>query len=149
MHFDYCDCSVYYPVVVFPGGDPWQYFNDGIKEIGDRDMTSQEQYNWFKEKYPDAVMLARIGDGYEAYNDDATTVQAVMGHDISLEVASTVAIGLLYVTSFPGNMLDVILPKLVRAGHRVAICDPLEAPGQEKKRLKVNRNKAVQLSLNI
>lgn len=95
----------------------------------------QEQYERLKAKYPDAVLLFRIEDRYEAYNDDAAKVRAVMGHDVSKEVQQAKDCLMTYVTGFPHDMLDEILPKLVRAKHRVAICDQIADTEKVRKRI--------------
>lgn len=79
------------------------------------------QYNNFKAKHPDALFLFRGGDFYEAYEDDAKVCARVLG--ISLTRRNDDGI---YQAGFPFHALDVYLPKLVRAGYRIAICDSIE-----------------------
>ncbi|MBO8460147.1 MAG: hypothetical protein IAA73_07445 [Bacteroidetes bacterium] len=80
-----------------------------------------ESYNWMKSKHPDAVFLFRSGDSYEAYKGDAERI----GHTLSIGVSkeSVGDMGTIPVVSFPMADLDVNLPKLIRKGLRVAICD--------------------------
>lgn len=80
-----------------------------------------KQYRDFKEKHPDRVLLFRQGDFYEAYEQDADTCGKVLGVTVTKQ-------GTLTMTSFPYHALDTYLPKLISAGHRVAICDILETP---------------------
>ena len=79
----------------------------------------QEQHGQLKAKHPDAVLLFRTGDNYVAYKEDAQAVSRILGLEVEHgEQADTV--------SFPFRDLDTHLPKLIRAGQRVAICDQLE-----------------------
>ena len=83
----------------------------------------QEQYDRLKDKHPDTVLLFRTDDNYVAYKGDAQTASRILGLDVEQgDKADTV--------SFPYGDLDTHLPKLIRAGQRVAICDQLEAPKQ-------------------
>ena len=89
------------------------------------------QYEEMKAKHPDAVLLFRVGDFYESFGDDAKIVSDVCGlvltrtqaQDITAEQAA-----------FPAHALDSYLPKLVRAGKRVAICDQLSEPTKKVSR---------------
>lgn len=84
------------------------------------------QYNSIKEKYPDAILLFRVGDFYETFGKDAVTVSKVLGIVLTKRGAgSTSEVEL---AGFPHHSLDTYLPKLVSAGYRVAICDQLENP---------------------
>lgn len=79
----------------------------------------QEQHEQLKAKHPDAVLLFRTGDNYVAYKEDAQAVSRILGLEVEhRDKADTV--------SFPFRDLDTHLPKLIRAGQRVAICDQLE-----------------------
>lgn len=80
-----------------------------------------KQYNELKEKHPDAMLLFRAGDFYECYNDDATVAAAVLG--ITLTRRDNINLA-----GFPHHALDTYLPKLIRAGKRIAICDQLDTP---------------------
>lgn len=87
-----------------------------------------------KSKHPDAVLLFRVGDFYEAYGKDALTIVDILS--IALTKKSNGASGPIEMAGFPFHALDNFLPKLVRAGKRVAICDQLEDPKQTKKLVK-------------
>ena len=84
-----------------------------------------KQYMRIKAQYPDALLLFRVGDFYETFLQDAITASAVLG--ITLTQRNNGA-GTIELAGFPHHSLDNYLPKLVRAGHRVAICDQLEDP---------------------
>lgn len=79
----------------------------------------QEQYDQLKGKHPDAVLLFRTGDNYLAYKEDAQTASRILGLDVVHGDKADIV-------SFPFGDLDTHLPKLIRAGQRVAICDQLE-----------------------
>ena len=85
-----------------------------------------KQYNAFKAKYPDAILLFRVGDFYETFAEDARRTAAVLG--IVLTKRSNGKASEVELAGFPHHALDTYLPKLVRAGHRVAVCDQLEDP---------------------
>lgn len=88
-----------------------------------------EQYNELKEKHPGAVLLFRIGDFYEAYDEDATKIGEILGVTITRRLNSKERGSdghALKLAGFPHHALDTYLPKLIRAGERVAICDHLE-----------------------
>ncbi len=85
-----------------------------------------KQYNTFKAKYPDAILLFRVGDFYETFGEDAKRASAVLG--IVLTKRSNGKASEVELAGFPHHALDTYLPKLVRAGHRVAVCDQLEDP---------------------
>jgi len=85
-----------------------------------------KQYFEMKNKHPDAVLLFRVGDFYEAYGKDAIEVVDILS--IILTKKSNGASGPIEMAGFPHHALDTYLPKLVRAGKRVAICDQLEDP---------------------
>ena len=89
-----------------------------------------KQYNTFKAKYPDAVLLFRVGDFYETFGEDAKRASAVLG--IVLTRRSNGKAGDVELAGFPHHSLDTYLPKLVRAGLRVAVCDQLEDPKMAK-----------------
>lgn len=83
----------------------------------------QEQYSQLKSKHPDAVLLFRTGDNYVAYKEDAQTTSRILGLDVEHGDKADIV-------SFPLGDLDTHLPKLIRSGQRVAICDQLENPEQ-------------------
>lgn len=88
-----------------------------------------EQYNELKEKHPGAVLLFRIGGFYEAYDEDATKIGEILGVTITRRLNSKEKGSdghALKMAGFPHHALDTYLPKLIRAGVRVAICDHLE-----------------------
>ncbi len=90
-----------------------------------------KQFFEIKEKYPDAVLLFRCGDFYETYCDDAIHAARILG--ITLTRRANGSAAHIEMAGFPFHALDTYLPKLVRAGLRVAICDQLEDPKQTKK----------------
>lgn len=85
-----------------------------------------KQYNQFKAQHPDALLLMRVGDFYEAYGDDALRASQILG--IVLTKKSNGASPSVDMAGFPHHAIDTYLPKLVRAGLRVAICEQLEDP---------------------
>ena len=100
------------------------------------------QWAEMKAKHPDAILLYRVGDFYESYADDAKAVAEVCG--ITLTHRSDVQDITEYQAAFPAHALDSYLPRLVRAGKRVAICDALAdmKPEPEKKSRKRSTKKA-------
>jgi DNA mismatch repair protein MutS len=89
-----------------------------------------KQYNTIKAKYPDALLLFRVGDFYETFGEDAIKAAEILG--IVLTKRKNGAAAYVELAGFPHHSLDTYLPKLVRAGNRVAICDQLEDPKQTK-----------------
>lgn len=85
-----------------------------------------KQYIEMKRKHPDAVLLFRVGDFYETFSDDAITASEILG--ITLTRRANGAASSVELAGFPHHALDTYLPKLVRAGKRVAICEQLEDP---------------------
>lgn len=85
-----------------------------------------KQYNAIKAKYPDAILLFRVGDFYETFGEDAVRSAAVLG--ITLTKRANGAASHIELAGFPHHSIDSYLPRLVRAGYRVAICDQLEDP---------------------
>ena len=96
-----------------------------------------KQFYDLKAKHPDALLLFRCGDFYETYNEDASVAAEILGITLTKRssVAGTSASGTA-MAGFPYHALDTYLPKLVRAGKRVAICDQLEDPKLTKKLVK-------------
>ncbi len=84
------------------------------------------QYNQIKGKYPGCLVLFRIGDFYETFNEDAITASKILG--IILTKRANGAASHMDLAGFPYHSLDTYLPKLIRAGQRVAICEQLEDP---------------------
>jgi len=91
------------------------------------------QYNDIKVKYPDALLLFRVGDFYETFGQDAIKASKILGIILTSRANGSSKIEL---AGFPHHSIDNYLPKLVRAGHRVAICDQLEDPKLTKKIVK-------------
>ncbi|MCB0702424.1 MAG: DNA mismatch repair protein MutS, partial [Ignavibacteriae bacterium] len=89
-----------------------------------------KQYNGIKAKYPDTVLLFRLGDFYETFNEDAVITAKVCG--ITLTKRNNGAAGDMPLAGFPHHQLDAYLPKLVKAGYRAAVCEQLEDPKQAK-----------------
>lgn len=89
-----------------------------------------KQYNVIKAKYPGALLLFRVGDFYETFGEDAVKASKVL--DIVLTKRGAGSSSEIELAGFPHHSLDTYLPKLVRAGHRVAICDQLEDPKMVK-----------------
>ncbi|MGI6718601.1 MAG: DNA mismatch repair protein MutS [Bacteroidales bacterium] len=89
-----------------------------------------KQYNAVKAKYPDAILLFRVGDFYETFCEDAIIASNVLG--ITLTKRANGAASSVDLAGFPHHALDVYLPKLVKAGYKTAICDQLEDPKQTK-----------------
>jgi DNA mismatch repair protein MutS len=85
-----------------------------------------QQHNAIKAKYPDAILLFRVGDFYETFGQDAVNASAVLG--ITLTKRNNGNASSLELAGFPYHALDTYLHKLVKAGYRVAICDQLEDP---------------------
>lgn len=88
------------------------------------------QYFKMKSQHPDAILLYRVGDFYETFGSDAVTISNVLGIILTKRNNGGVDIEL---AGFPFHSLDLYLPKIVRAGFRVAICEQLEKPSKEKK----------------
>ena len=93
---------------------------------GAMDTPLMKQYNAIKAKYPGALLLFRVGDFYETFGQDAIEASKVL--DIVLTKRGNGSSSEIELAGFPHHALDTYLPKLVRAGHRVAICDQLEDP---------------------
>ncbi len=93
-----------------------------------------KQYFEMKQKHPDAVLLFRVGDFYETFSDDAITASEILG--ITLTRRANGSAQSVELAGFPHHALDTYLPKLIRAGKRVAICEQLEDPKLTKKLVK-------------
>ena len=102
------------------------------KQIAETPMM--KQYIEIKRQHPDAILLFRVGDFYETFSDDAITASEILG--ITLTRRANGAAQFVELAGFPHHALDTYLPKLVRAGKRVAICDQLEDPKLTKKLVK-------------
>jgi DNA mismatch repair protein MutS len=97
-----------------------------MAKSGDKETPLMKQYNGIKVKYPDAILLFRVGDFYETFGEDAVKASKVLG--IVLTKRANGSASHIELAGFPHHSLDSYLPKLVRAGYRVAICDQLEDP---------------------
>ncbi|MCY1721310.1 DNA mismatch repair protein MutS [Prolixibacteraceae bacterium Z1-6] len=93
-----------------------------------------KQYYDIKDKHPDAILLFRVGDFYETFGEDAIKTAEIVG--ITLTRRANGAASYVELAGFPHHALDTYLPKLVRAGQRVAICEQLEDPKLTKKIVK-------------
>jgi DNA mismatch repair protein MutS len=93
-----------------------------------------QQYNQIKGKYPGCLVLFRVGDFYETFNEDAITASKILG--IILTKRANGSASHMDLAGFPYHSLDTYLPKLIRAGQRVAICEQLEDPKLTKKIVK-------------
>ncbi len=93
-----------------------------------------KQYFEIKSKHPDAILLFRVGDFYETFSDDAISASEILGITLTRRANGTAQS--VELAGFPHHALDTYLPKLVRAGRRVAICDQLEDPKLTKKLVK-------------
>ena len=94
------------------------------------DTPLMQQHRAIKQKYPDAILLFRVGDFYETFGEDAIVASKVLG--ITLTKRNNGAASSSELAGFPHHSLDTYLHKLVKAGHRVAICDQLEDPKSVK-----------------
>src|ERR1043165_5600316 len=95
-----------------------------------KETPLMKQYNSIKGKYPDAVLLFRVGDFYETFGEDAVRASKVLG--IVLTKRANGSASHIELAGFPHHSLDTYLPQLVRAGLRVAVCDQLEDPKTTK-----------------
>lgn len=101
--------------------------NNSNKNTSEANVTPlMKQYNHFKTKYPDAILLFRVGDFYETFGQDAVVAAGVLG--ITLTKRHNGSASETELAGFPHHALDTYLPKLVRAGYRAAVCDQLEDP---------------------
>ncbi|MCS6981462.1 MAG: DNA mismatch repair protein MutS [Flavobacteriales bacterium] len=102
----------------------------------DVDTPLMRQYREIKSRYPDAILLFRIGDFYETFGEDAYKTSQALG--IVMTKRSNGAASEVELAGFPHHALDTYLPRLIRAGYRVAICEQLEDPKQAKGIVKRN-----------
>lgn len=105
-----------------------------MKTVGTSKKSSEtplmKQYNRIKSKYPEALLLFRVGDFYETFGEDAKKTADILG--IVLTKRANGSASYVDLAGFPHHALETYLPKLVRAGERVAICDQLEDPKMAK-----------------
>ena len=100
------------------------------QKIEQKNEPLLKQYREMKKKHPDAILLFRVGDFYEIFGKDAVQASEVLG--ITLTRRQSGVDSRIELAGFPHHALDTYLPKLVRAGHRVAICEQLEDPKLKK-----------------
>lgn len=100
------------------------------KESGYAETPLMKQYNQIKARHPDALLLFRVGDFYETFGEDAIKTSKILG--IILTKRKNGVAAEIELAGFPHHSLETYLPKLVRAGQRVAICDQLEDPKMTK-----------------
>ncbi|MEM8894163.1 MAG: DNA mismatch repair protein MutS [Bacteroidota bacterium] len=100
------------------------------KSKSPKETPLMKQYNAIKQRYPGALLLFRVGDFYETFGEDAVKASSTL--DIVLTKRANGAASHIELAGFPHHSLDSYLPRLVRAGHRVAICDQLEDPKSVK-----------------
>ncbi len=105
------------------------------------------QYAEMKRKHPDAILLFRVGDFYETFSEDAVTASEILG--ITLTRRANGKAAYVELAGFPHHALDSYLPKLVRAGKRVAICEQLEDPKLTKKLVKRGITELVTPGVNL
>ncbi|HQB23945.1 MAG TPA: DNA mismatch repair protein MutS, partial [Bacteroidales bacterium] len=104
--------------------------------MSDRPVNTplMKQYFAIKAEHPDALLLFRVGDFYETFGEDAIQASKALG--IVLTKRANGAASSVELAGFPHHAMDTYLPKLVRAGYKVAVCDQLEDPKQTKKLVK-------------
>ena len=90
------------------------------------------QYNEIKEQYPGTILLFRVGDFYETFSEDAILVSKELGITLTKRNNGGDQTPL---AGFPFHALDTYLPKLVKKGHKVAVCDQTESPEEAKKQV--------------
>jgi DNA mismatch repair protein MutS len=100
------------------------------KEKVVKETPLMKQYNEIKRKYPDACLLFRVGDFYETFGEDAIRASKILGITLTKRGAGSETETAL--AGFPHHSINTYLPKLVKAGLRVAICDQLEDPKMTK-----------------
>ena len=105
------------------------------------------QYAEMKKKHPDAVLLFRVGDFYETFSEDAITASEILG--ITLTRRANGKAAYVELAGFPHHALDTYLPRLVRAGKRVAICEQLEDPKLTKKLVKRGITELITPGVNL
>ncbi len=116
------------------------------KQIKAKKQTPlMQQYMELKNKYPDAILLFRVGDFYETFGSDANAIADLLGITLTKRNNGGSDIAL---AGFPYHSLDTYLPKLVKAGLRVAICEQLEKPSPEKKIVKRGITEIITPGLN-
>ncbi len=104
--------------------------NRAMTKKAKKETPLMKQYNAIKAKYPDALLLFRVGDFYETFGADAVKTAGILGIILTKRGAGSESE--IELAGFPHHSLNTYLPKLVKAGERVAICDQLEDPKQTK-----------------
>lgn len=112
--------------------------DDKMPDDSKADTPLMKQYREMKKKHPDAVLLFRVGDFYECFAEDAVIASEVLG--ITLTRRANGKLKSIELAGFPHHALDTYLPKLVRAGKRVAICEQIEEPVKRKRVAKRTEN---------
>jgi len=107
-----------------------KHYNLAAKEKVVKETPLMKQYNEIKRKYPDACLLFRVGDFYETFGEDAVRASKILGITLTKRGAGSETETAL--AGFPHHSINTYLPKLVKAGLRVAICDQLEDPKMTK-----------------
>ena len=114
----------------------WHNLQQFIMAVKDKGLTPMmKQFFTFKHQHPDAILLFRCGDFYETYSQDAVEASKILGITLTKRNNGGSS-AVTEMAGFPHHALDTYLPKLVRAGRRVAICDQLEDPKLTKKLVK-------------
>src|SRR6476620_6677768 len=108
--------------------------DEKITQAKEVETPLMKQYYSIKAKYPDALLLFRVGDFYETFGEDAVKASSVLGIVLTRRANGNATF--IELAGFPHHSLDTYLPKLVRSGMRVAICDQLEDPKATKKIVK-------------
>lgn len=107
---------------------------DGAKEVKYVETPLMKQYYQIKAIHSDAILLFRVGDFYETFGEDAIRASRILG--ITLTRRANGSASFVELAGFPYHAVETYLPKLVRAGERVAICEQLEDPKTAKKIVK-------------
>src|SRR6188768_1706920 len=107
-----------------------KHYNLAAKDKVVKETPLMKQYNEIKRKYPDACLLFRVGDFYETFGEDAIRASKILGITLTKRGAGSETETAL--AGFPHHSINTYLPKLVKAGLRVAICDQLEDPKMTK-----------------
>ncbi|KAA3786018.1 DNA mismatch repair protein MutS, partial [Bacteroides ovatus] len=103
-----------------------------VKKNAEKDVGFVRQFNELKKKHPDAVLLFRKGDFYEMYKEDALKASVILALKVSDKILPLEKDPIKLLT-FPRHELDKHLPKLIRSGQRVAICEAIDQPKLMKK----------------
>src|SRR3712207_5663509 len=118
---------------------PLYFLKNNPMATSDKGLTPMmKQFFSMKDKHPDAVLLFRCGDFYETYGHDAVIAASILGITLTKRNNGGLS-GETEMAGFPHHALDTYLPKLIRAGRRVAICDQLEDPKKKRQEIKGKR----------